>query len=61
MGWVKVAVGVGVGLYSYRSFTRVNSLVRQVRVPTTSLLARHSGGNQAGAGNTGQSVVEVIT
>ena len=42
MGWVKICVGVGVGVYSYRSITRVNSLVRQVKVPSSSLLAKHS-------------------
>ena len=49
MGWVKVVVGVGVGLYSYRSLTRVNALVRQVTVPKYSLLAKHNSA-QAGIG-----------
>jgi len=42
MGWVKLAVGLGVGLYSYRSVTTVNSLVKQIAVPSSSLLAKYN-------------------
>jgi len=31
-----------VGVYSYRSLTRVNSLVKQIKVPSNSLLGKHS-------------------
>jgi len=41
MGWVKLALGLGIGIYSYRSVTRVNSLVKQIKVPNSSLLGRH--------------------
>lgn len=42
MGWVKLAVGLGVGVYSYRSVTTVNSLVKQIKVPSSSLLGKHN-------------------
>eukprot|EP00092_Neocalanus_flemingeri_P060933 GFUD01073156.1.p1 GENE.GFUD01073156.1~~GFUD01073156.1.p1 ORF type:complete len:244 (+),score=35.31 GFUD01073156.1:73-804(+) len=38
MGWIKLVVASAVGIYSYRSVSRVNQLVRQVAVPSQSLL-----------------------
>ena len=43
MGWVvRLGLAAGLGAVAYRSLTRVNRLVRQVRVPSQSLLGKHS-------------------
>lgn len=42
MGWIKIAVVSGVGLYSIRSLVRVNQLVKQVSVPRHSLLDKYN-------------------
>merc|ERR550539_27372 len=43
MGWVvRLGLVAGLGAVAYRSLTRVNRLVRQVRVPSQSLLGKHS-------------------
>jgi len=42
MGWMKIAVISAVGVYSFRSVTRVNQLVKQVNVPRHSLLDKYS-------------------
>ena len=42
MGWMKIAVISAVGVYSFRSVTRVNQLVKQVSVPRHSLLDKYS-------------------
>lgn len=42
MGWIKIAVVSAVGVYSFRSVTRVNQLVKQVNVPRHSLLYKYS-------------------
>ena len=46
MGWIKLVIVGAVGVYSYRSVSRVNTLVRQVRVPTYSLLAKYKSQEQ---------------
>jgi len=42
MGFIKLVVVSAVGVYSYRSVTRVNQLVRQVGVPSKSLLGKYN-------------------
>jgi len=42
MGLIKLVVVSAVGVYSYRSVTRVNQLVRQVGVPSKSLLGKYN-------------------
>jgi len=42
MGLIKLVVVGAVGVYSYRSVTRVNQLVRQVGVPSKSLLGKYN-------------------
>jgi len=42
MGWFKIAVISAVGVYSFRSITRVSKLVKQVHVPRHSLLDKYS-------------------
>ena len=42
MGWIKIALVSAVGVYSFRSVTRVNHLVKQVNVPRHSLLDKYS-------------------
>jgi len=42
MGWMKIVVISAVGVYSFRSVTRVNQLVKQVNVPRHSLLDKYS-------------------
>jgi len=42
MGWIKLVVVSAVGVYSYRSVSRVNQLVRQVSVPSHSLLGKYN-------------------
>jgi len=42
MGWIKLVVVSAVGVYSYRSVSRVNQLVRQVAVPSQSLLGKYN-------------------
>jgi hypothetical protein len=48
MGWIKLIVVSAVGVYSYRSVSRVNQLVRQVGVPSHSLLGKYN--SQGGHG-----------
>jgi len=42
MGLIKLIVVSAVGVYGYRSVTRVNQLVRQVGVPSKSLLGKYN-------------------
>jgi len=42
MGWIKLIVVSAVGVYSYRSVSRVNQLVRQVGVPSKTLLGKYN-------------------
>ena len=42
MGWIKIAVVSAVGVYSFRSISRVNQLVKQVNVPRHSLLDKYN-------------------
>jgi len=42
MGWIKLVVVTAAGVYGYRSLSRVNQLVRQVAVPSQSLLGKYN-------------------
>ena len=42
MVWMKIAAVSAIGMYGYRSFTRVNQLVKQVKVPRHSLLDKYN-------------------
>lgn len=42
MVWIKIAAVSAIGVYSYRSVTRVNQLVKQVKVPRHSLLDNYN-------------------
>ena len=42
MVWIKIAAVSAIGVYGYRSISRVNQLVNQVKVPRHSLLDKYN-------------------
>jgi len=42
MVWMKIVAVSAIGVYGYRSFSRVNQIVKQVKVPRHSLLDKHN-------------------